>query len=365
MIVFNAKLTIIGRVKVKITRTTVILVAVGIFVLLSGCVRYVPTPRETAPQSPTPEPINLIKPVPEDTTLKAFAPRSSISYVGLQQNSFSRTGWDSWADISVDGKHIVFSSNAQTGNPDIYIKTVNGTALTQKTTSTANDIQPAISPDGKYIAFVSDRNGNYDVYVTNAGANGSLWQVTTTAGDEMRPTWSHDGNKLAYCTKNPTGEWEIWTYDIGTQTRTSLGAGMNPRWHPSKMILVYQRIYAINGKISSSVCTIDEGGRNLRVIAQADKWAAIQPAWSPDGSRIAFSVYTGGGVIEPTTEGSDIYVVNADGTHEIRITEDTGSNWAPTWAIVDGEERIYFTSRRDNHTNIWSVRSVNFGGEQE
>jgi len=337
---------------VNILRLTGIIVAATIVLLPLGCVSYVPTPQ-------SPEPINLIKPVPEDTTFKTFAPRSSISYAGLQQNSFSKTGWDSWANISIDGKYIAYSSTAQTGNPDIYVKTINGTALSQKTTSTANDIQPSLSPDGRYIAFVSDRNGNYDVYVTSAASNGPLWQVTATGTDEMSPAWSYDSKKLAYCAKTPAGEWEVWTYDIANQTRTNLGPGMNPKWHPKQMLIAYQRIYNVNG-VSSSICTIDESGRNLRVIAQADKWAAIQPSWSPNGTRIAFSVYTGGGNIEPTTEGDDIYVINADGTHEIRITEDTGRNWAPTWAIVGGEERIYFTSNNNDKTNIWSVRSVNF-----
>jgi Tol biopolymer transport system component len=52
------------------------------------------------------------------------------------------------------------------------------------------------------------------------------------------------------------------------------------------------------------------------------------PAWSPDGTRVAFQRFHGGGA------HSDIYVMNADGTHLQRLTRRGGfqPDWSPMGA---------------------------------
>jgi dipeptidyl aminopeptidase/acylaminoacyl peptidase len=59
--------------------------------------------------------------------------------------------------------------------------------------------------------------------------------------------------------------------------------------------------------------------------------SAGEPAWSPDGRRIAFFADRNG--------SDDIYVMNADGSGQIRLTT-TGTNFAPTWS-PDGTQILY------------------------
>ena len=67
------------------------------------------------------------------------------------------------------------------------------------------------------------------------------------------------------------------------------------------------------------------------------------PAWSPDGTRIAFSSDRDG---SPSLEGRDIYVMNAaDGLGLVRLTDDPAYDTGPAWS-PDGS-RIAFTSGRD------------------
>ena len=56
------------------------------------------------------------------------------------------------------------------------------------------------------------------------------------------------------------------------------------------------------------------------------------PAWSPDGTRIAFTSYRDG--------NHEIYVMDADGRNVIRLTNNSG--WSPAWS-PDGA-RIAFVS---------------------
>jgi hypothetical protein len=64
----------------------------------------------------------------------------------------------------------------------------------------------------------------------------------------------------------------------------------------------------------------------------------IQAAWSPDGSRIAFSRYAGG-------RSWEIHLINADGTNLVRVSPAGGHDENPTWSS-DGSQ-IAFIHRRD------------------
>ena len=66
----------------------------------------------------------------------------------------------------------------------------------------------------------------------------------------------------------------------------------------------------------------------------------LGPAWSPDGSRIAFA--REGRPAKAATGNTDIYVVNADGTDVVRLTDDPMMEYAPTWS-PDGS-RIAFAA---------------------
>lgn len=296
-----------------------------------------------------------------------FAPYSPAAiYAGLQRNTFSKTGYDTDPDISRDGQWIVYVSDSHSGNPDIFLKKLNGEAIVQKTTSASNDVQPCFSPDGKNIAFSSDRNGKYDIFIMPTDKNGSLWQVTRSTADAVSPSWSPDGKKLAYCAKTPRGDWEIWIADLNTQSLTNLGPGMNPKWHPTQNLILFQRPY-YSGALSYSIYTIDTEGKNLTLLVRGDRWVPTNAAWSTDGARIAFAARgnaDGLATVAPLTKANDIWMINADGSQELRVTEGPGQNWRPTWAKIGDEEKIFFVSDKDNQTNIWSLNCGKFQIEE-
>ena len=72
----------------------------------------------------------------------------------------------------------------------------------------------------------------------------------------------------------------------------------------------------------------------------------IEPAWAPDGARIAFVREQGG--------SRDIYVMNADGSNVVRRTDGGFYNSSPAWS-PDGT-RIAFSSLRDGHVGIYVTR---------
>lgn len=77
-----------------------------------------------------------------------------------------------------------------------------------------------------------------------------------------------------------------------------------------------------------------------------------QPAWSPNGSKIAFT---------SDRDGDDeIYIMNADGTGEAQLTGSAGQDRRPEWSR-DGS-KIFFESNRDGNPEIYIMNAD--GSEQ-
>jgi len=116
-----------------------------------------------------------------------------------------------------------------------------------------------------------------------------------------------------------------------------LGADVDPAWSPdgSKIAFTSERdgnrdIYVMNADGTNSV-------RLTNATASDDR-----PAWSPDGARIAF--------VSARDGNAEIYVMNADGTNQVRLTNHTAYDADPAWS-PDGS-RIAFSSDRDGSGGI-------------
>ncbi len=78
----------------------------------------------------------------------------------------------------------------------------------------------------------------------------------------------------------------------------------------------------------------------------------LHPSWSPDGSKIAF--------VNDRDGNWEIYVMNADGSEQTRLTNNPASDYLPVWS-PDGS-KIAFTSFRDDNQEIYVMNAD--GSEQ-
>ena len=69
------------------------------------------------------------------------------------------------------------------------------------------------------------------------------------------------------------------------------------------------------------------------------------PAWSPDGTRIAF--------YSTRDLNREIYVMNADGSDQVRLTDHSSSDYLPSW-LSDGQS-LFFASNRDGDYEIYRM----------
>jgi len=80
---------------------------------------------------------------------------------------------------------------------------------------------------------------------------------------------------------------------------------------------------------------------------------ATAPAWSPDGSRIAFSGY------REDDDNADIYTMNADGSGVTRLTSDPAADFFASWS--PNGSRIAFSSARDGNFEIYVMNADGTG----
>jgi len=199
------------------------------------------------------------------------------------------------------------------------------------------------------LAFVSDRRlGQFDIYLVNADGSGVSLLDSSYAND-VWPTWSPDGRFVAYQSDRVLAPGDtVAHYNIyviaanGTGllalTSDTLG-NIQPAWSPDGTKIAF----ATKRDGNYEIYVMDAGGGNLLRLTN-DPGEDGQPAWSPDGSKIAFASDRSG--------NADIYVMNAaDGSNVVDLTSNGAADLAPTWS-PDGT-KIAFSSDRTGQSEIW------------
>ncbi len=308
---------------------------------------------------------------PELPRSRPVASPESTPPLNLSQVTYATEGADFDPCLSHDGTMIVYASTQHRDTADIYVKPTDGRVITQLTNDPANDVMPAISPDGQHIAFASDRTGNWDIYVMPIGG-GRAVQVTSDATDEIHPSWSPDGKNLVFCRLGAmSGRWEMWVIDTANQTASNfIGYGLFPSWCPvsgtgatlgagatDKILFQLGRE---RGERSFAVWTVDyKDGRtgNATEIASSGEAAFINPAWSPDGSKIVYVSVPNASewnaqARQQRPASAELWMLNTDGSGKINLTGSTAIALMPFWGP---KERLYFVANRGTADNIWSI----------
>lgn len=256
------------------------------------------------------------------------------------------------AQLSPDGERVAYVVREIDREKDSYRSAIwlipfGGGSAARFTSGPGQDAQPRWSPDGRTLAFVSDRNAPAgdpkarkpkNIFVLSLDG-GEARQLTTFDDDCGDLAWSPDGTRIAFTLKEP-------------KPKDAADDGG---------IRVYERMryktdegYLLDGR-RRHVWTADVAGGGVRKLTDGD-WDDVQPAWSADGTKIAF-------VSNRTDERekntvADIHVATLQGT-TWRVSDGVGSYSSPRFS-PDGTQIACFGVAKAVGSSAKNVRLVLF-----
>lgn len=262
------------------------------------------------------------------------------------------------------GSSLLFSSD-RSGNYDIWELDLESGDLNQRTEDPGNDYYPSCSSDGKQMVFVSDRNVKEEIYTKMGGEQEK--SVFQDNGKLMAPSWQPGGERLVF-NHQIGGESYLKSIDLNSgevDLFSKPGEDVFPfrvSWKSSESFL-----FTVDGKIKAA--TIGEPGvkvipfeANLpfsrhdyprkRYDFLENKPKSVKgirsPAVSPDGKQVIFTAL------------GDLYVLDTSQGEPQSLTNDKFIEIDPVWS-PDGK-KVAYTSDKLGNMDLW-VKDLETGEE--
>jgi eukaryotic-like serine/threonine-protein kinase len=224
--------------------------------------------------------------------------------------------------------------------------------IVEATHTPVNTPLPVAAPWGGghgQIAFASTRSGLPQIYLVNADGTG-LTALTNMENGACQPAWSPDGSQIVFISpcrarvdfyeNNYYRDSSLYLINAdGTDLRpltTVPGADIEPAWSPDGTRIAFTslrdgrwEVYVITVENRTVIRLTTSVGGNLE--------GSSQPAWSPSGNQIAYAVKRFGAY--------QIWVMDDTGQNAVQIARSGTQLWdyLPFWS-PDGE-LIYFNQR--------------------
>jgi hypothetical protein len=269
---------------------------------------------------------------------------------------FQRDSGHKIAGGPIDNGTIVFVTNrnppSQLPDYTMYRMDPDGTNLVQVTRQPIRSETVRLSGDSSQIAYSRGvGEGRGEIVIANA--DGSDQRVLTSLDDPQAPSWSPDGTRIAFFTGLGVDIY-VMPVDGGGPTQLtnppSDCGDISPVWSPSGDMIAFVR--DCDGRGFSDVYIMNADGSDSRSVTDGHMRIIPPLSWSPDGKRIAFSVWA--------KDRRQIALIDLDRSGFQTLTTE-GDNSSPAWS--PSGKQIAFTSNRDGNQEIY-VMSANGTGQR-
>jgi dipeptidyl aminopeptidase/acylaminoacyl peptidase len=241
---------------------------------------------------------------------------------------------------SPDGRWVAYVvaraiKDTDKNDSDIWMASWDGTQEIQLTSSPDSESQPRWSPDNKYISFVSSRQGAKDgqLWLMNR-AGGEAIKVSDVKGGVSAYAWSPDSTRVVFVVGEPDPRDPRDDEKDGDKKKTA----------PPIVIDRYQFKQDIDGYLRNArkhLYLFDLATKKAEVLTPGTTFDEESPAWSPDGTRIAFVSKRGTGDLD-RHENTDVWVVDAKpGAQARQLTTSPNPDGGPLAWSPDGTSIAY------------------------
>ncbi|PYS69866.1 MAG: hypothetical protein DMF69_15510, partial [Acidobacteria bacterium] len=254
--------------------------------------------------------------------------------------------------------------------PDIYIMNANGSNRLNLTGTTETEEHPAWSPDGTKLLFSSYQTDTHSNEIFKINADGSaLSRLTSNVFDESDPAWSPNSTKIAFTrevSSGPGGNADNSDIFVMNQdgtnaidlTPTHLGDDYSPTWSPNSARIAFVRQLDVLGlSDNADIFVMNADGTGLTRLTNNAVFVD-DLAWSPDGTKIAFSRRL-------SSSQYHLFVMNADGSGQTQLTSSPvgdpffSSSTSPSWS-PDSSKLVF--SRFSSGQSIRKLFVINVNG---
>jgi serine/threonine protein kinase len=313
---------------------------------------------------------------------------------------------------SPEGIRIAYRDIDKGGQRDVWTVRADGSDPVRVTDDPAFDANPVWSPGGSYLYFSSDRGGSFNLWrVSIDEASGEVLgepePVTTPSAEAFQLAFARDGLRAVYtgaittvniqkiglntdaekvvgepipvtqgsipfanCSPSPDGEWITFT-SSGTQVDIIAarvdGTGRRrltddpyrdrrPRWSPDG-----ERIAFYSDRSGSyQIWSIRPDGSDLEQLTDHPDLEFWSPTWSPDGSRMVVSQWSGNPyIIDPDTPWSE------QSPEALPPMSDTSEHfvawsWSPDGKLLGGHWSMQGPEGRQGGIAIYSLESQGY-----
>ncbi len=218
------------------------------------------------------------------------------------------------------------------------------------TTNPGREGPPELSPDGRQVAFGwrGEAGGNLDIYVKYVDADPVL-QLTDNEADDYNPAWSPEGSEVAFLRWDDGCSIHLVSA-LGGPERRLAACGQtiygDLTWSPSGDRLAINDRENVGDPFAIFSVSVQNAEKQQLTFPPVGGWGDHDPAFSPDGSRLAF--------VRSRSEGmQDVYVVNLEDGSERRLSDDSRNVWGVAWA--PDARSIIFSSNRAGRPGLWRV----------
>lgn len=232
-----------------------------------------------------------------------------------------------------------------------------------------SEVDPVLSPDGRQVAFAwnGDAQNNFDIYTIDIGSR-STRRLTTHAADDLSPAWSPDGRTIAFLRRIGEDRAALTLAPSTGGPEQAIGETRNdemrglPRLASLSWSSDGQWIAASHrepGEPHEGIYLFSvRGGQRRLTTSPMDSHGDHEPAFSPDGRKLAFCRLLG-------FLNSEVYVMSLDGarqpTSEVRLTRHKGWSSNPVWTR-GGDDILYLFNRSGNSRTRRELRVIGVSG---